>query len=79
VEVPEESVFRILSYSDYKSLGPKGLADILERQHIVVKDMPQESEKRFGFDEEGLRTLSPLHAKIDMQGNFSRLLSNLFT
>ena len=67
VAAPEESVFRIISNAEYNVMGPNKLADILKRQHIVVKDIGTEEDLR--FDEAGLKTLSPLHAIIEMQGN----------
>jgi hypothetical protein len=59
------SVFRILSYDDYRSLSPRRLASLLEDHHIVVKDMPLDCLK---FDEGGLQTLCPLYSTIEMQG-----------
>lgn len=69
---PEQSLFRIMTYDEFKSMGPNGLATILERQNIAIRDMPTEDMR---FDEVGLVTLSPLHATVEMQGSFGRVLS----
>lgn len=72
VAVPEESLFRIMSYDEYKSMGSNDLSTILERQNIVIRDMPTEDMR---FDAVGLATLCPLHAMIEMQGSCSQMLS----
>ncbi len=66
VAVPEESLFQIMTYNEYKSMGSNDLATILERQNIVIRDMPT---KDMRFDAVGLATLCLLHAIIEMQGS----------
>jgi len=61
VAAPEDSLFRIMSHTEYKSLGPSELANVLEKKHLVIKDIPMADME---FNELGLSTLSPLHAKV---------------
>ena len=70
--VPEESLFQIMTYGEYKSMGPIGLSSILERRNIIIRDMPTETMQ---FDEVGLSTLHPLYTKVEMQDGFSSILS----
>jgi hypothetical protein len=62
---PETSSFDIISIVDFEALSTRQIQDRLRHKNIVITGCNHPSMK---FDEAGLRTLSPLHRKISIQG-----------
>jgi hypothetical protein len=65
---PNLSGFAILQYADFKDMSPAELHQLLRRKNVVVTGCPGPV---LGFDEAGLRTLSPLDSQISIQGKLS--------
>jgi len=62
---PEASSFDIISFVDFQRMSTLQIQDRLRRKHIVVTGHPDSNVK---FDAAGLRSLSPLHRKVSLQG-----------
>jgi hypothetical protein len=62
---PTQSIFKIMTETEYRARPIPEIQEILRTQHIVVKKRPITGYK---FDEEGLRTLRPLNEPVTIHG-----------
>jgi hypothetical protein len=62
---PTESIFKIMTETEYRAMSIPDVQKILRTKHIVVKNRPITDCK---FDEEGLRTLRPLNEPVTIHG-----------
>jgi hypothetical protein len=62
---PEESVFAIMTESEFEEKNVEEIQGIFRQRHIIVKDM---RTTQYQFGEEGLYSLTGLTTVVDIQG-----------
>lgn len=65
ISEPKESSIFILTEKEFNKKSIRDVQDILGQKHIIVTDC---SFAYLNFDEDGFRTLAPLHRVIEVQG-----------
>jgi hypothetical protein len=67
---PEQSIFKVLTETEYQSCSTRQIQEYLRTKHIIVKHRQIPTHR---FDENGLRTLRPLNEPVTIHGQLKVL------
>ncbi len=70
IATPDKSCFAILSHTEYEQKTPEEIQSLFRDKHIVITDRPR-ADPPIHFDAAGLRHLTNLDAKINLQGRLT--------
>jgi hypothetical protein len=70
----QSSIF-VVEWNEFDKMGASEIQDIFRHRHILVRNWP---EKTLEFDWDGLSLLGPMQKDACFQGEFVKLVENLF-